>query len=206
MSANNSRLEVEVKFLLTALNGVQESLLNAGAVLKKPRVYERNVRLDTHDEALLQRWELLRVRQDTAVRVTFKGLAVEDLTSEAKVREELEITVDDFDTAVTLFTRLGFKPVQIYEKYRTTFQLSGVEIVLDEMPFGNFVELEGTEAAIKETAVTLGLDWEKRVLGNYLALMGELKAHHNLPFSDLTFENFRDRPVSIEDVLPGKQQ
>ncbi len=202
MAAQSTKLEVEVKFLVTNLPNMRQKLLGAGAVLKKARVYERNIRFDTPDEALLQKWELLRLRQDTAVRITFKGPASEDLTSEVKVREELELTVDDFDTAVTIFTRLGFHPIQVYEKYRETFQLGGVELVLDEMPYGDFIELEGSEGEIKTTAVALDLDWDKRILGNYLGLMSELKTFHNLPFNDLTFDNFRDTAVSITDILP----
>lgn len=202
MAAQSTKLEVEVKFLIANLPDMRQKLLAAGAVLQKVRVYERNIRFDTPDEALLQKWELLRLRQDTAVRITFKAPTIEDLTSEAKVREELELTVNDFDTAVTIFTRLGYHPIQFYEKYRETFQLGEVEIVLDEMPFGDFLELEGSEAEIKATAVALDLDWDKRVLGNYLGLMSELKTFHNLPFNDLTFDNFRDTAVSIADILP----
>lgn len=153
---------------------------------------------------LLQKWQLLRLRQDTAVRITFKSPVIEDLTSEAKVREELEITVDDFDTAVTIFKRLGFHPIQVYEKYRETFQLGDVEVVLDEMPFGNFMELEGSEFEIKKTVTALNLEWNKRILGNYLGLMSELKAFHNLPFNDLTFANFQDTAVTIADILPAQ--
>jgi adenylate cyclase class 2 len=167
----------------------------------KPRVYEQNVRLDTADQALLQKWQLLRLRQDTAVRLTFKGPVPEDVVSEAKVREELEVTVGDFDTAVLIFERLGFAPVQVYEKYRETFQLVGVEVVLDEMPFGNFLELEGSEVGIRTAAAILGLDWGKRLTTNYLAIMAQLKARYDLPFDDITFANFESLSVSVADVL-----
>ena len=201
MILGGKNLEVEVKFLVADLTAVRQSLLSLGATIKKERVFERNVRFDTPDEQLLQRLELLRLRQDTAVKVTFKGPAIEDITSEAKVREEIEIVVDDFDKTGAIFRRLGFVPIQTYEKYRETLQLGNVEAVLDEMPFGDFVELEGTEAEIKTAAAQIGLDWEKRVLNNYLALMGELKALHNLPFDDLTFANFENETANISDIL-----
>lgn len=201
MSEKSRHLEVEVKFLLDDLAGWQERLLAAGAVLVKPRVYERNVRLDTADQALLQQLQLLRLRQDTAVRLTFKRPVPEDIVSEAKVREELEMTVGDFDTAVLIFQRLGFAPVQVYEKYRETFQLAAVEVVLDEMPFGIFLELEGSEAEIRTAAATLGLDWDKRLATNYLAIMDQLKARYNLPFDDITFANFENLSISATDVL-----
>ncbi|MCA9976162.1 MAG: class IV adenylate cyclase [Anaerolineales bacterium] len=195
-------LEVEVKFLAVDLEQVRAKLAEVGAVLTKARVYERNVRFDTADEALRQRDELLRLRQDTAVTLTFKGRSLEaEQQSEAKVREELEVQVSDYETAVAIIQRLGFTPQQVYEKYRETWRLHDVEIVLDELPFGQFIELEGTEAAIKETAVQLNLPWETRIVSNYLALMAAIKQRHNLPFDDLTFANFAGLPISVTDVL-----
>ncbi len=200
MDAHN-HLEVEVKFWVQELTAVRQQLLALGATLKKPRVYERNLRLDTPQEALRQRDELLRLRQDTAVKVTYKGRSLEaEQESEAKVREELETTVGDWETAVAIFRHLGFVPMQVYEKYRETFQLGQVEVVLDEMPFGNFVELEGMEAAIKETAVLLNLPWENRLVTNYLALMGVLQDRYNLPFHDITFANFAGLHISVENL------
>ena len=205
MSDKNNNLEVEVKFLVDELPQWRERLLEVGAVLEKARVYERNVRLDTADHALLKKLQLLRVRQDKVVRVTFKAPGPADLVSEAKVREELEMEVGDFDTAVLIFQRLGFAPVQVYEKYRETFQVGDVEAVLDEMPFGNFLELEGSESGIKTAVATLGLDWKQRLTTNYLAIMAQLKAHYNLPFDDITFVNFANVTVSVAEVLQATQ-
>lgn len=198
----DKQLEVEVKFLVANLAAFRERLVLFGATLKKERVFERNVRFDTPDNALLKKGELLRLRQDTAIRITFKGEVAEALQSEAKVREELEVSVNDFDTTAQIFERLGFAPVQVYEKYRETFMLDGIEIVLDEMPYGDFVELEGEEDAIKTAATDLGLAWDKRVNNNYLGLMADLKQFHQLDFDDLTFANFEGRGVSVGDMLP----
>ena len=199
----SQNLEVEVKFWIVDLVALREQLLAAGAQLKKERVYERNVRFDTADEALLSRWELLRLRQDTAVRLTFKGPTPLETQSEAKVREELEVEVSDFDTMALIIERLGLRPLQVYEKYRETFQIDDVEIVLDELPYGNFVELEGSEKAIKKMAFILELDWRNRILTNYLGMMAQLKAYHQLPFNDLTFSNFADLSVSVTDIFPS---
>lgn len=203
--AGQGPLEVEVKFLVPDLAAVRQRVLAAGGVLVRPRVYERNLRLDTAENALLQRDQLLRLRQDTAVTLTFKGRSLEaEQGSEAKVREELEVTVSDFDTAVAIFGRLRLEPKQLYEKYREAFRLDRVEVTLDELPYGDFVELEGAEADIKAAANRLQLDWSTRVVGNYLALLEALRARHNLPFSDLTFANFANLDVSAADVLTGE--
>ncbi len=190
----DENLEVEVKFLVADLTAVRSHLLVLNAILKKARVFEQNIRLDTPDGALLSELRMLRIRQDTAVKVTFKSPPPPETVSEVKVREELEMTVSNAETAVSIFSRLGFSPVQTYEKYRETFQLGKVEIVLDEMPYGNFVELEGAEAEIKALSAQLNLVWEHRILPGYLAMMGMIKITFNLPFDDLTFANFEKYP------------
>lgn len=194
-------LEVEVKFFVPQLQAFRERLLAAGAEQVKPRLFERNVRFDSPGERLRFQFQLLRLRQDDNARLTFKGPPHEAGETEAKVREELEVEVSDFETAAAILERLGFEAQQVYEKYRETFHLGEVEIVLDEMPFGNFVELEGDEEAIRAAAGRLGLDWEQRILDNYLALMARLKAEYHLDFDDVTFDNFADRDLSIAPVL-----
>ena len=194
-------LEVEAKFFLPDLAAVRERLLALGAGLERPRVYERNIRLEIEGDGLLGRGQLLRLRQDGRNVVTFKGAPPAGTQSEVKVHEELEVTVSDFDTILAIFQRLGYEAVQIYEKYRETFSLAGLKIVLDELPYGNFIELEGDEAAIKIVAEQLGLPWAERINSNYLALMGRLIAHHQLPFQDITFSNFAGTDYTIADIL-----
>ncbi|MFW6070717.1 MAG: class IV adenylate cyclase, partial [bacterium] len=203
------RLEIEVKFYVDDLAPLRERLLAAGAAQIKPRLFERNVRFDDAQGTLARRQQLLRVRQDDRARLTFKGQATGDAASQAKVREELEVEVSDALTIATILQRLGFQPRQVYEKYRETFALDGVEVVLDELPFGNFVELEGEsrngaggqEAGIRRVAQRLGLDWEQRIVDNYLSLMARLKRRYALPFSDLTFDNFDGVDAPIRAIL-----
>ena len=190
-----------MKFFVPELVAFREQLLAAGAELAKPRVFEKNVAFDTADSRLYHELKLLRLRQDTAVTLTYKGTPANLPDSEAKVREELEVQVSNFDTLAEIFARLGFAPVVVYEKYRETFTWQNVEIVLDELPYGNFVEFEGDEGGLKTAVSHLNLNWQDRILTNYLGLMAQLKAHHNLPFTDLTFANFTNLNISITNIL-----
>ena len=65
--------EIEVKFYVCDLAGLQQRLLEQGAVLELERVHEINLRFDTGDRALFQAGQVLRLRQDTEARITFKG-------------------------------------------------------------------------------------------------------------------------------------
>lgn len=194
-------LEIEVKFLVDDLAAVRDRLMVLGARIHKPRVYERNVRFDDPWDGLRRQGKLLRLRQDMVARLTYKGEPQTAVESEARVREELEVEVGDFQTTLTLLARVGFEPKQVYEKYRETFIFGRVEIVLDEMPFGDFVELEGDDASIQAAVAALGLDWNLRILADYLSLMASLKERFGLDFDDVTFENFATVDVAAIDLL-----
>jgi len=194
-------LEIEVKFLVDDLAAVRRRLLALGASLHKARVYERNIRFDNPWDGLRLQGKLLRLRQDTTTRLTYKGEPPTSVDSEARVREELETEVGDFQTTLQLLRRVGFEPKQVYEKYRETFHFGQVEIMLDELPFGDFVELEGDDDAIQAAAAALGLDWQRRILANYLAIMASLQERFGLSFDDVTFDNFAGVDVSAADLL-----
>jgi adenylate cyclase class 2 len=198
---NDENLEIEVKFLVEDLAAVRAQLLALGAHLHKPRVFERNIRFDNAWDGLSMQGKLLRLRQDATARLTYKGEPQTAIDSEARVREEVEIEVGDFQTTLKLLKRVGFEPKQIYEKYRETFIFGRVEVVLDEMPFGDFVELEGEDASLRAAAGALGLDWNLRILANYLAIMARLQERFGLEFDDVTFENFAGADVSVLDML-----
>jgi adenylate cyclase class 2 len=74
-----------------------------------------------------------------------------------KHQREDETEVADADALAAILDALGYRPALVYEKRRTTWQLAGAEVVLDELPFGWFVEIEGPEAAINEAEQKLEL-------------------------------------------------
>ena len=89
----------------------------------------------------------------------------------------------------------------IYEKYRRAYRLGDVEVVLDEMPFGNFMEIEAPNTTLIEgVAQMLGLNWERRGIVSYLGLFEVLKKHREIDFRDLSFENFAALEITPEDL------
>jgi len=160
-------------------------------------VHEINLRFDTPDRSLTSAGKVLRLRQDTRARVTYKGLGT--LEGGAHLRQELEFTVSDFDTAKALFEALGYQVYTIYEKYRTTYQLGNVEVVVDELPTGDFLEIEGPDSdSIHHAAQQLGLNWEAGIMDSYTALFERLKVRLGLSFRDLSFDNFKDMEITPE--------
>jgi adenylate cyclase, class 2 len=75
-----------------------------------------------------------------------------------KRQREDETTVDDPTAMALILDALGFKPVLVYEKRRRTWSLGRTEVVIDELPFGLFMEIEGDEQEIDEAEQILGID------------------------------------------------
>jgi len=189
--------ELEVKFYLSDFPGLRTRLEAAGAQLVQPRVHEINLRFDTPSGDLARSYRVLRLRQDSQARLTYKGPG--ELVDGVRSRQELEFTVSDFETAHRFLAALGYEVSVMYEKYRATYALEGVLVTLDEMPYGNFAEVEGPDgASIRQTAAALGLDWERRILDSYIMLFDRLRERLGLAFRDLSFENFKSLAVTEE--------
>ena len=196
--------ELEIKLHLLNLNDLEDRLQAAGARLSKPRIKEINIRFDSPDGALSRAFKVLRLRQDASVHLTYKGPGQD--VGGVRLRQEIEFTVENFNTARSFLEALGFQVSMIYEKYRTTFELDQVLVTLDELPYGNFAEIEGPDAeSICAAAQRLGVDWDKRVLDSYVVIFERLRSSLGFTFRDLTFENFKGISVSLSElgILPA---
>ena len=91
--------------------------------------------------------------------------------------------------------------ITIYEKYRISYSLDNVEISLDEMPFGSFMEIEGADTQhIKAMADKLNLKWEKRSALSYLRIFSQVKERLGLSMRDLTFDNFSELEIQPDHL------
>ncbi len=194
-------LEIEVKFYISDRESMRERILAMGAKSSE-RVFEENIRFEDASGSLMQRKALLRLRQDRKAWLTFKSRPAEQ-DSQFKIFEELETEVSDFSAMQHILEALGFHAEQRYEKWRETFVLGNTHLCLDTMPFGDFLEIEGDKSNILELARQLDLRWEKRILQNYLGIFSLLKEKLQLPFSDITFENFQKTDADMAIFIRG---
>jgi adenylate cyclase class 2 len=191
--------EREIKFYIEDLEKIAERVRLCGAELIRPRTLEHNLRLDIGDQDLARQGRLLRIRKDDRVSVTYKANA--RVEGGVIARTEIEFEADDARMVQKLFEALGYSVVVTYEKYRSMYKLGDVVVVLDEMPFGNFVEIEApNNTLIEGVSMMLGLDFSQGMAINYLGLFDGLKARMGFDFRDLTFENFRGLQVSAQDL------
>jgi adenylate cyclase class 2 len=121
--------------------------------------------------------EALRLRSENGrSRLPYKG---PKLDRETKMREEIELTVQDLELMSQLLQRVGFQPYLTVAKHRTVYELGSMHLCLDRVEgLEGYVELEyqGTDleegkALIIELKQKLGLVGNER--RSYLELLME---------------------------------
>lgn len=195
--------EIEVKFWIYQPQRLLARLAPE-AVIIQPRTHEMNLRFDRPDGSLKSARQVLRLRRDQDSRLTYKGPG--KFQEGVHARQEIELVVDNFDTARHFIEALGFQVQMAYEKYRTTYRLDDILVTLDEMPYGSFVELEGPDpAAIRNASMKLGLNWETRILDSYTGLFDALKPVLGIQANDLLFPVFEgiQNPLAAIGLRPA---
>jgi len=196
---SESGQETEAKFYVHDLDKITTRLHELKALLIQERVLETNIRFDLPDGSLRSEGRVLRLRQDTEARFTYKSPS----TNQQGVlsHTEIEFTVSDFEKAKEFLKALGYQKLIEYEKYRTTYQWEKTLIMLDELPYGNFVEIEGeTIELIREVAVQLNLNWDAAIGTSYNALFERARKTLGFQFQDLSFENFTSTKVDASHL------
>ena len=192
--------EIEAKFFVKNLDRIEQRLHELKARLIQPRMHEVNLRFDNADNALRSSLRVLRLRQDDKARMTFKGPSVEQAGGILS-RREIEFVVEDFEKARELLEALGYRAVVFYEKFRATYDLDDAHIMLDELPFGHFIEIEGEDAGkIHRIAGLLGLDWDAMVKAGYHALFDRVSGKFNLDPSQLSFSALEKVKITATDL------
>jgi adenylate cyclase class 2 len=175
-------IEIEKKYRLTAerLEPLRQRLKEAGAEGRGSAEFEENVIYT--GPGLDPARRVLRLRRKEG-RTVFTFKERDSGTSPVKRQREEETEVADAGALAAILEALGYRPALVYEKRRETWRVAEVEVVLDELPFGLFAEIEGEEARILEVEKLLGLDGAE--------------AEH-APYPELTLRHGRKRGDTFE--------
>jgi adenylate cyclase class 2 len=179
-------LEREVKLRFESAEAARAAVLATGATPTHGRRLQEDCLLDTAGEDLRRHRSALRVRIEAGRSLlTFKGPVQ---PSVFKVREELETIVGDGTLMLRILEELGFHVWFRYQKYREEFAVDDCIIAIDETPVGVFVEIEGGERGIAETAQALGRGPADYLLDSYRGLFQLHCEQHGVSSADMLFD------------------
>jgi len=142
-------IEIEKKYRIDKKRLIElaSKLIELGATFSYETFEEnylhRGGELETHTA-------FLRLRKTEKVNtLTYKEKVV---TNDGFKRQiEFETDVSDVDATEHIIEKLGYRLSVVYEKHRKAWHLGNVEVVLDELPFGYFMEIEGSMKDIQKT-------------------------------------------------------
>lgn len=104
-----------------------------------------------------ERGAVLRLRKTSDKTVlTYK----EKVGSQTEYKQQIEheTVVVDVDATEAIIERLGYVLAAVYEKHRKAWHLGNTEVVLDELPFGFYMEIEGSIEDIIAAEKLLGIE------------------------------------------------
>lgn len=94
---------------------------------------------------------------------------------------EFEIESNKVESVRLMFKALGYYIEHTFEKKRYKLEpINECEFVVDELPFGYFIELEGEEENIEKSIKELKLQDNEKINGAYLKLWEKYKKDNNL--------------------------
>lgn len=156
--------EIEATFLSVNKDLARAKLKAVGFELQTPEYLMRRKTFDFSRVAPGQnKWG--RVRQESGkVTMTVKEIRGSGIND----TYEVELIVNDFDTACALFEACGIPAKAFQENMREVWVRDGVEVTIDTWPGLNpFVEIEGVnEKIVRDVSKELGFDFEKAVFGS----------------------------------------
>ncbi|MFH1996368.1 MAG: class IV adenylate cyclase [Candidatus Omnitrophota bacterium] len=150
-------MEIEVKFKLTNMKAMEDSIKRSGAK-KISSEHEEDFYFDDRKRTLRGKVLVLRIRRIGRRGILTMKYSFKKKSKRFKMVEEIEIPTNDFHNLRFIFEKLGYRIDGFKEKRRQTFHLNNVKILIDRLPFlGFWMELEGGVPDIEKVARKLNL-------------------------------------------------
>ena len=148
-------IEIEKKYRLTKRqrDAVLQRLPEIGAELQREEFEENTLYMGLGLEVGTTVLRLRRVGKQAWL--TYKKRFPD--TAEIKRQREEETQITDAEAMNAILEGVGLRPALVYEKRRQTWMLGESEIVIDELPFGLFMEIEGSKKSIVSAERKIGI-------------------------------------------------
>ena len=184
-------IEVEKKYRLTAAQRAEiEERLRSLGLSPRPVEFEENTlyRGGAVDLGLCS----LRLRRvNGRAMLTFK----KRLPSASPIKHQLEneCEVANADGMDAILRSLGYTPGLIYEKRRTRWHVDTAKVVIDQLPFGLFMEVEASEEEINRVEELLKLRDLPAVAETY----PNLTVKHGIDHDGIIEARFGTEPLPV---------
>lgn len=191
---NKIMIETELKLQIGLVEAFRGKVLTIGKEVEE-RTHELTVMYDNQQTLMQITDGRLRVRTKTNSKGSLIVLSYKKPLNREGIKQEIEheTHVEDKESLERILENIGFFPVSSYERYRTNFLVEDHDqsalVSLDELPFGNYVEIEGNDIDfIQQVAISLGLNPQDHLENSYDGIYNALEfAKGNNPNPHIKF-------------------
>ena len=158
--------EIEIKFKIEKADDVRTKLLDLGGVPKKP--YKQTTYGFFSDNSI-EKGIFPRIRDEHGKIVLTLKVRPKRKT-EYFERKEYSVEISNIKDGIDIMKSLGYNQVRVFKKTREEWEFKNVEVVLDKLYFGAYIEIEGSKEEIEKMVKKLGFENRERITKAYLGL------------------------------------
>ena len=158
--------EIEIKFKIKKADDIRIKLLDLGGVPKKS--YKQTTYGFFSDNSI-EKGIFPRIRDEHGKIVLTVKVRPQKKT-EYFERKEYSVEISNTEEGVDIMKSMGYDQVRVFKKTREEWEFKDVEVVLDKLYFGDYMEIEGSKEKIEEMVKKLGFENRERIAKAYLRL------------------------------------
>jgi predicted adenylyl cyclase CyaB len=158
--------EIEIKFKIEENDNIRNKLLELGGVPQNP--YEQTTYgFFSYDS--IEKGIFPRIRDEHGKIILTVKVRPKKKTDYFE-RKEYSMEILNVDDGVEIMKSIGYDQVRIFKKNREEWKFDKVEVVLDKLYFGTYIEIEGPKEEIEKMVKKLDFEKKERITKAYLGL------------------------------------
>lgn len=166
-------IQKQVKFQIKDFDIISKKLIDLEAVFIGG-FFEKTIRYDTDNHCLFDQGIFIRTKSGLRNVLTLKEKTSENDNTWLE-RYTTEVEIEDVEKIEYILSRMGFINKVIMEKYRLYFKWNHIEISIDELLFGIYLEIKGEDKEIKKLSRQLGFKNKDMITVTYWDIYDKIK-------------------------------
>lgn len=180
------KTEKQVKFKINNFEQISKALLDIEAIFIGGFM-ERTIRYDTLDLYYSNKGIFIRTKQGIKNVLTVKEVP-KKMNNKTLERTLVEVEVDDINNVDYILKKIGLTNKFVMEKYRLYYYYKKCFISIDELPFGVYLEIKGSDKDIKKLCKKLEINENELIKVTYWDLYYKFYKGSNAN-DDIVFSN-----------------
>ncbi len=158
--------EIEIKFKIEESDDIRKRLLKLGGIPQTP--YNQTTYGFFSNDSI-EKGIFPRIRDEHGKIILTVKVRPKKKTSYFE-RKEYSMEILNSDDGVEVMKSMGYDQVRVFKKNREEWKFDNVEVVLDKLYFGTYIEIEGSKEEIEKMVKKLNFEKKEKITKAYLGL------------------------------------